>query len=84
MQAAYQPELSSGQDNNRIAQIADRDSILPRLQLEKMLRDSEARELARHVHNRVVAIGSYANLLQRRSAPSRMEGSAIKNLSLDK
>ena len=84
MQAAYQSALETNEAENRLADLAEKNSIMPRPQMQRVLNTSDARDWAVRVRRRAVAIGGFANLLQNRSLSSETRSRMIRQMSLDK
>ena len=83
MQADYRSELLTGGNGpNRLAELAKKNSTMPRPQMQRILRASDAREWANQVKRRALAAGGYADLLRGRSLASNTQSRLIKSLSL--
>lgn len=83
MQAAYQGGLDAPGEN-RLAEIAQKNSTMPHPQAQRLLTSSEAREWANGVRRRALATRGLAELLQNRSLASPARSKMILQMSEDK
>ena len=82
-QSYYQGNLPS-ETENRVARIAERNSTMPASQIQRLIRASESRDLAKQMIDRAKSVGTFADLLRRRSISSLSQTDRLNELSTDR
>jgi hypothetical protein len=83
MEVEFRPERSRPSETNRLAQIAEKNSYMDRLQILQLLRGSDDPGWARRVKQSATSVEQFARMLQSRSLASDSRKRAIERLSLD-
>ena len=84
MQAAFQASPATNQAENRLADLAEKNSTMPRSQVLSLMSTSDARDWAERVRRRALAVGGFSDLLQKRSLASTTRSRVIRQMSQDK
>ena len=69
---------------NRLADLAEKNSTMPRSQVLSLMSTSDARDWAERVRRRALAVGGFSDLLQKRSLASTTRSRVIRQMSQDK